>query len=408
MNDYFRCFLFFILLIPAWTGYAKEKGVSGKQILYPRLVDIPPKIDGDLDDRAWEGEPLINGPFIEYKPEHGLVLQERTKVYISYDPDNIYVAFYCFVDPNKVKATIARRDNIFAEDFIYIGLDTMGNRKWIYGIGCNALGIQTDLLNSVSSGASSDPDWVWYSAGKIVEDGYTVEMQIPLKSFKFKSGEDVQMNLAILRGINHSGVEGSWPEISQERGYFNSLAPIVFKKLNKQLKLDVIPTVTYGSLWDRESPEVWSPADDAADIGVSVKYGINSSVSAELTANPDFSQVESDQFQILANQRYPVFNIEKRPFFMDVGNQFNLTGTGGASNISTAVYTRGIVDPAWGAKVTGDLGKFSFGFLGAGDEYPGREWEEEINLYLGINASTLRNRMKKLKIDFQRKKGDAF
>ena len=147
-------------------------------------------------------------------------------------------------------------------------------------------------------------------------------------------------------------------------------------ELNSQLRLEALPSVTYGGIWDRQSPEKWSAADDSTQLGMGIKYGITSSVNAELTVNPDFSQVESDQFQVVANQRYPIFYSEKRPFFMDINNQFNLAGTNGPTNLVTAVHTRNIVDPSWGGKLSGELNKFSFGVLTAGDEWPGRSFAD--------------------------------
>jgi hypothetical protein len=106
---------------------------------------------------------------------------------------------------------------------------------------------------------------------------------------------------------------------------------------------------TYGSLWDRETPKSWSNADDSAQVGLGLKYGITSSLDAEITVNPDFSQVESDQFQVEANQRFPIFYNEKRPFFMEVSSLFSLAGLNSEGNFWSAVHTRNIVDPAWEA-----------------------------------------------------------
>lgn len=388
---------FFLIFSILFIGFilADENRIGGDRILYPKMAKIPPKIDGILNDPVWQQGPIINDPFIVNNPVYGEVLPQKTEVYISYDPDNIYFAFYCYDnEPDKIKASMTRRDNIFSEDWIDVDLDTMGTRQCTYEHACNAFGIQGDLMNSVSGGETADPDWVWYSAGKIVKDGYIVEIQIPLKSIKFKSGKNVRMNLGIYRNVSRTGTNASWPQVSQKKGYFNSLVPIVFKKLNKQLKLEVLPSGTYGNIWDRESPKNWSNGDDSTEFGVGVKYGITSSVNAELAINPDFSQVESDQFQIVANQRYPIFYSEKRPFFMEIRNQFNLAGTGGDNNMYTAVHTRRIVDPAWGGKLTGELGKTSFGILATGDEWPGREWSDEVNPYLGKNATFMIGRLK--------------
>ena len=105
-------------------------------------------------------------------------------------------------------------------------------------------------------------------------------------------------------------------------------------------------------------------------MGLNAKLGITSNVTLDTTINPDFSQVESDAFQVQVNQRYPIFYTEKRPFFMEGMGLFNIAGTGGDGNMRTAVHTRRIVSPAWGSKLTGTAGKFTFGLLDASDKTP--------------------------------------
>jgi hypothetical protein len=109
------------------------------------------------------------------------------------------------------------------------------------------------------------------------------------------------------------------------------------------------------------------------DAGISAKYGVTSAITVEGTLNPDFSQVESDAFQVQVNQRYPIFYSEKRPFFMEGMGTFELAGAGGDSNMRTAVNTRAIVDPLWGAKSAGTAGRATFALLAAADEAPGRQ-----------------------------------
>jgi hypothetical protein len=373
-----------ILLLFSFTLPAVEKRVGEGEILRPVRTGTPPKIDGNLDDAAWQSCQPVTGHFITNSPVYGEELPQKTNVWITYDPDNIYFAFYCYDnEPDKIKSSITRRDNIFNEDWIGVELDTMGNRQVVYELYSNARGIQADLLNSSSGRESLEPDWVWYSAGKIVKDGYIVEMRIPLKSIQFRSGENVTLTLDFKRFVSRTGANASWPQISQEKGYFNSLAPVVFEKLDKQLRLEVLPSFTYGSIWDRETPQKWSDADTSKEVGVGIKYGITSSINAEITINPDFSQVESDQFQVEANQRYPIFYSEKRPFFMDVNNQFNLAGTGGDTNMRTAIHTRNIVAPLWGGKLSGETGKLAFGLLAVSDEWPARENDKNATYFIG-------------------------
>jgi hypothetical protein len=390
--------LVFFFLIQGFWGQASGKRVGEGIILYPKLTASPPQIDGILDDPAWQEGPIVNGPFIINHPVYGEVFPQKTEVYLSYDYNNIYVAFYCFdTEPGKIKTSINRRDNLGTDDWVGVDLDAMGNRQFTYEHLCNPNGIQTDAINSASGGENSDPDWVWYSFGKLVENGYIVEMKIPLKSLKFKSGNNVVLNLAFFRFASRTGTNASWPQIDQQKGYFNSLIPVVFEKLNRQLRLEALPSFTYGSIRDRLSPAEWSEPDRSSQLGIGLKYGITSSIDAEITVNPDFSQVESDEFQVLVNQRYPIFYSEKRPFFMEVQNQFEIAGLmPGFTNMNTAVHTRNIIDPAWGGKIAGDLGKISAGILAAGDEWPGKQLSGSGNTLLnnGKNANFLLGRLK--------------
>jgi len=374
---------------------ADEKRVGEGVTIYPEKVTVPPKIDAVLDDEVWKKPPTVSGYFIANRPEYGKKLSQKTDVWLSYDADHIYAAFYCYdTEPHKIKRSVAKRDGLFGDDWVGMDLDAMGNRQSVVEIICNPNGIQADLLNTTSGGETLDPDWVWDSAGKVVEDGYIVEIRLPLKSFGFRSGTHVTMHVAFYRFISRTGENSSWPQIDQKKGYFNSLTPVVFEKLNKQLRLEVLPSLTYGRIQDRKSPDEWNGPGSSTQLGVGIKYGITSSVNAEITINPDFSQVESDQFQVVANQRYPLFYSEKRPFFMGVSNEFNLAGLNWEGNMAMAVHTRNIVDPGWGGKISGTAGKSSFGVLLANDEWPGRVFEDEESIHAGEKAGFYLGRYK--------------
>ena len=124
---------------------------------------------------------------------------------------------------------------------------------------------------------------------------------------------------------------------------------------------------------ERVAPGEWGEADADSDFGISAKWGLSSTITLDATVNPDFSQVESDAFQVEVNQRFPIFFSEKRPFFMEGAGLFNLAGNGqGDASMLYAVHTRRIVDPIFGAKLTGSSGRVTFGSLTAVDQSPGR------------------------------------
>ncbi len=373
--------LFFNLNIYLETEKSKQKIIK----LVPVLAKTAPVIDGKLDDEIWKSPASVDDVFITYNPTDGDILPQKTKVWLAYDKDNLYFAFYCYdTEPDKIKTSITKRDNSWGDDWCGVALDPLGNKQSLYEFFVNPNGMQGDMYNTPANGENSAPDWVWYSGGRIVNDGYTTEIKIPLKSIRFKHGENVSMNVIFWRRVNRLGMSGAWPEVIPGKGFFNSTTEVVYGKLSKQLLLEFIPSITYGSLWDRESPDTWSKGDSDLNAGISMKYGITSTITAELTVNPDFSQVESDSFQISRNLRYPIFYREKRPFFMESGDLFQLSGS--HNNLYPTVHTRKIVDPSWGGRITGDVGKVTFGAMIASDKSSGREFEDETNYYLDKEA----------------------
>lgn len=339
-------------------------------------IENPPKIDGELADQAWNRLPDIDGFFITYSPVNGDQLPERTKVWISNDKENIYFAFYCYDShPGLIKNSITKHDDIWNDDWIGFNLDPLGNKTFGYVLVSNPSGIQADIFDSPTAGSDDAPDYVWYSSGKLVEDGYTVEIQVPLRNFKYKQGKNVEMNIIFERKITRLGVAASWPAVPVGQTFFSGMGRVIIPEIDSYLSLQAIPSLTYTNAWTRKNPDSWNKGKGNADLGITAKIGITSRISAEGTYNPDFSHIESDAFQVLINQRYPIYYSEKRPFFMEAANIFNIAGGNlGGKNLISAVHTRNIVDPLWGAKITGEAGNWAFGFLSAGDQFPGRDF----------------------------------
>ena len=333
----------------------------------------PPVIDGRLDDAAWKTPPLALGAWLTYNPVSGQTLAQTTEVRVSYDDTALLVAFHCIdPEPDKLRATLSRRDQLFSDDWVGFSLDAIGNGQQSYDLFVNPLGVQADILNTATAGENLAPDWVWESAGRQTAEGYDVEIRVPWKSIRFASGRDVKMGILFWRRVSRIGMSASWPAVPAGRPFFESHAPLLLHDLRRPLALEVVPSATVSRDQLRAGPDAFAAATGRPDVGVSVKYGVTSSASVEATVNPDFSQVESDAFQMEVNQRYPVFYSEKRPFFMEGMGTFELAGTGGDGNMRTAVHTRRIVDPSWGGKSSGTVGRLSFTALAASDTAPGR------------------------------------
>jgi hypothetical protein len=346
----------------------------------------PVIVDGNLDDEIWQ-KSAVEKEFIIYSPKYGDILPYKTAVWISYDSKNLYFAMKCYdPEPDKIKTSVTKRDNIWGDDWVGLSLDAVGDGQSFYDLFVNPSGIQGDILSTRSSGDDSAPDWVWKSAGKITEEGYQVEIKLPFKSIRFKSGKEVDMRILFWRRISRLGISGSWPALKPGKARFENMNTIKYTNIKPVKILEVLPSITYGSSRDRDENRQWLEYDKNTDVGIGLKYGITSSLTSEVTVNPDFSQVETDAFQVNVNLRYPILFTEKRPFFMESRGVFNIAGTGGDFNMYTAVHTRRIVDPSWGAKLVGSMGKTSLGILAASDEYPGSPWKDEINPNEGKSA----------------------
>jgi hypothetical protein len=363
-----------------WSSEISAKPAEKKdEIISGVKVQEKIKIDGILDEKTWQTPP-IKKKFITTTPTYGYELPMDTLIWVAYDKKNLYFAFQCRdPEPAKIKTSVTKRDNIFGDDWVSVSVDAVASGQTGYILFVNPSGIQGDgLTSSVHVDDDMSPDFVWESAAKMTGEGYNVEICLPLKSIRFKSGKKVEMGILFRRKVTRLSYIGAWPEIKLNRWILTSQAKVVFKDLRKQLKLEILPALTHSSNRDRLTPDQWSESEKATDFGVGLKYGLTSSTTAEIAINPDFSQVESDALQVEVNQRYPLFFSEKRPFFMEGMQIFNFW-TYVYGFFSRAVHTRQIINPHWAAKLTGNLGKFSFGLLSAGDKAPGEPWSLGIN-----------------------------
>jgi hypothetical protein len=358
------------LIHAAWPAQLLAQSGARADLRAVRIT-TPPKLDGILDDEAWSGDPLPLDGWISYNPMRGEAAAEKTQVWVGYDAEAVYFAFRCLdTQPDKIRTTISRRDNAFSDDWVGISLDSSRAGQLAYHLFVNPSGIQMDALQSGSGGEDFAPDWVWQSAGHVGADGWSAEIRVPLENIRFRSGADIRMGVLFWRRLSRTGVSASWPQMADGKWVFESNAAIAFDELQSRRLLEMIPSATFSGNQSRSDRSRWKPTQARGDFGVSVKYGLTSAVTLDATVNPDFSQVESDAFEVEVNQRFPIFFSEKRPFFMEGLGLFNLAGTGGDSTMRTAVHTRTIVDPSAGLKLTGASGRHTYGVVSSADASP--------------------------------------
>ncbi|MCG3119194.1 MAG: hypothetical protein ALAOOOJD_01539 [bacterium] len=331
---------------------------SADDFLRPLRAAAPPLIDGKLDDAIWQHAPSVSG-FKTYFPDYDKDMADSTVAYYAYDHENLYFAFRCFDrEPDKIKASVTRRDNIRPDDWICINLDSFNDQQSLYGFYVNPAGIQSDT--KFASGREDDGiDLIWYSAGKVDNQGYTIEIRIPFKSIRFANREPVEMGVVFERRISRRAEQGTFPPLKPQRGMFflTQMQPLQLHDIKHYQLFELLPAVTYSERSSRDAQNKLAADGQNKDLSLTAKYGLTSHFIFDGTYNPDFSQVEADAGQVDVNLRSALFFTEKRPFFQEGNEDFNFAGGSFEDPLGAVVHTRTIIDPVAGLKLSGKLGK---------------------------------------------------
>jgi len=358
---------------------------AGPSVTIPR-VSAPPTLaefqDMQPRDRV-EREMLKISGFIAREPSDGAQPTQETVVYLGYDSRNLYAVFICWdTEPEKIRAHMARREDILSDDSVEIMLDTFHDARRGYAFSANPFGIQWDALwtegvSASSQGAApsdvrgfdSSFDTVWHSEGHLTAEGYVVLIAIPFKSLRFSAAEQQEWGIILNRTIPRTNENLFWPRISNRiQGRFNQAATMRgLEGISPSRNMQFIPYSAFRGFRDINNRDPNNPFFEQrrlkADIGLDSKFILRDKFVLDGTVNPDFSQVESDQPQITVNQRFEVFFPEKRPFFMENSNYFTTP--------INLVFTRRIGHPEFGLRLTGKSGPWAAGLLASDDRAPG-------------------------------------
>ena len=348
---------------------------KSKPIVLPKF-DKPPVIDGKLDEEVWQ-KAVVLKDFYQIQPGDNVAPSRPTQVLLGFDARFLYIAFKATDEPDKVRATVAKRDNIFQDDYVGFMLDTFNDKRKAFEVFFNPLGIQADGLLTEGRGEDFSVDLLLESKGIVHETGYDVEISIPFKSLRFEAGKGKLLGAHFFRRIKRFENElDSWMPFSRsidsnlsQAGHLTGLEGISVERT-----IELIPslTVSQNSRFVRSFlPPSLANTDPGRivnepvglDLGLTAKFIPSSAVTVDLAINPDFAQVEADQLVVTANQRFPIFFPEKRPFFLEGIDIFQTP--------VTVVHTRAIVDPDVAIKTTGKLGRNTFGLMVASDNGPG-------------------------------------
>jgi hypothetical protein len=334
-------------------------GLQAGDFMRPVRTATPPRIDGKLDDPIWSKALMVTG-FRTFIPDFGKAVPESTVAYAAYDEENLYFAFRCFdPTPSAIKATMAQRDNIRNDDWICLNIDTFNDRQSLFAFYVNPYGVQMDSRGTNTSEDISI-DLVWYSAGQIDDQGYTVEVSIPLKSIRYSDGDPTMMGIFFERQIGRRLEHVSYPPLDPKQGYqfLTEMGLLEYSGLKHYTFWELLPSFTYKQQFQQDQGNLAKFAD-LGRAGLSAKYGITPQLILDAAYNPDFSQVEADAGQVDVNLRSPLFFAEKRPFFLEGTDLLNLGGIdlSRQQGVQYGVYTRTIVNPLVGIKMSGKVSR---------------------------------------------------
>jgi len=343
------------------------------EVHVPRVASAP-KIEDFLGmkPRGEIAEKLakVEG-FTQYVPGDGEPAAQSTEAYFGYDDENFYAVYLCFdSEPKKIRARMVRREQILDDDFVVLDLDTFHDQRRSYQFWSNPLGVQSDNLWTEGAGNDFSFDTVYHTRGQVTDRGYVVWMAIPFKSIRFKPSAEQTWGIILWRSVPRINEESTWPKLSPRiEGELTQEATLYgLRDISPGRNIQLVPYAfarSYKFLDTQDPNQVHFVSDRFdPDAGLDAKMVLKDSFVLDVAANPDFSQVESDEPQITLNRRFEVFFPEKRPFFLE-----------NASFFQTPIdlfFTRRIVDPEWGIRLTGKKGPYALGALFADDQAPGK------------------------------------
>ncbi|HET8644925.1 MAG TPA: DUF5916 domain-containing protein, partial [Vicinamibacteria bacterium] len=364
---------FLLALAVLLAARAPLPAADAPTVTVPRL-ETELAIDGVLDEPAWEQAGRLEG-FHQYQPVDGRPAEEKTEVRVFYTPTAICFGIVALDRaPGSIRATVADRDAIDADDNVTIHLDTFDDRRRSFLFAVNPLGVQQDGVRTEGSNSpgqafggetDTNPDYLFESKGRITAEGYVVEMRIPFKSLRYPGGAAAQRwGVNVVRVTQRTGYVDTWTDVRRASASFLAQEGVLegLHDLHRGILVEAQPFVTASVSGARGAGGFRRGALDPS-AGLNLKLGLTSDLSIDATVNPDFSQVESDVGLVAVNERFALFFPEKRPFFLEGIELF--------ATPNQLVYTRRIVDPLVGGKLAAKRGRWSLAHLTALDQPQG-------------------------------------
>ncbi len=366
-----------ILAIPpgSWAQSAGTGVINGVDEMGTRRIvslvrtDLPPQIDGILNDPSWLKAPVISN-FTQVRPNEGHAPSEKTEIRFLYDANFIYIGVRAFdSEPEKIVARLMQRDiSLRSEDRIRLTFDTFLSHRNGYYFAINPRGARRDGLvdpNAGRGGYEADWDGIWYGKSKIDEEGWTAEIAIPAKTLNFNPANDT-WGFNAERDIQRNNEKVRWATPARNKRVTTMNDAGILQNLhglNQGKGIDFIPFSNFR--YKRDS--VAGTGKFELEPGFDLFYKITPAITAAFTLNTDFAEAEVDDRRINLT-RFPLFFAEKRAFFLQDATIFQFADI---NRSPLPFFSRRIglnedreeVDIIAGVKVTGRAGRVNFGLL---------------------------------------------
>jgi len=362
---------------------AQSKSNSDRPSASAQYVETAPLIDGEvLGEDYWQAVPAVTELW-QIQPNSGQAASEKTEVYIAYTNTTFYIAVVCHdAQPDKLVVSDARRDASLdnTDSFIFL-VDTYHDGQNGFIFGTNSQGVEYDAQvnnegqgnfnvnrqqGGIIGGFNINWDASWEVKAKVGTFGWSAEFAIPLRTLRFKSGENQSWGFNFRRNIRKSNEIAYWAPmpIQFDLNRVSMAGELTGLNLKNPGNLKVIPYVLGQLARDYEDAD--SKTELQPEVGVDVKYSVTPSLTLDLTYNTDFAQVEVDDQQVNLD-RFNLFFPEKRPFFLENAGQFSVGSPGEVDLFFSrriGIGTNGQQVPIiGGARLSGKVNKTNIGFL---------------------------------------------
>lgn len=339
-------------------------------------ISQPIEMDGKLDELSWKKAQKIDA-MTQREPHEGEPATEPTEIKILYDDQYFYIGVVCFdSQPDKIVANEMRRDgDLKDDDYFEIFIDTFHDHRNAFYFAINPLGARRDaLIRDEGNNINWNWDGIWETSVRRSELGWTAEIVIPFYTLRFKKDANQSWGINFGRQVARKREESYWSPILRDYGWFGKYK-ISFcghlsglENLKAGDKVQLMPYLIGGGTQEERDESF----NRSGDLGLDLKYRLTSNLTADLTVNTDFAQVEADQEQFNLT-RFSLFFPEKRGFFLEgadifyVGERYNdyeppttilfFSRTIGLSDDGKEIPIIG------GVRLTGKTGKYTLGIL---------------------------------------------